>query len=153
MILSLERKKLGGILTELSADTKTGLVEYAIVGVGINCLQREEDFPAQLREMAASLSMVSGKQIQPPQLAAAMTQALFEMSKKLFSEKDRLMASYKEDCITLGKDIVLLRADQTSYGKALDMDSDGGLVVAFEDGTVQTVSSGEVSVRGMYGYL
>ena len=37
--------------------------------------------------------------------------------------------------------------------KAIDLDADGGLIVSFRDGTVQTVQSGEVSVRGMYGYV
>jgi BirA family biotin operon repressor/biotin-[acetyl-CoA-carboxylase] ligase len=39
------------------------------------------------------------------------------------------------------------------HGKAVDVDNDGGLVVAFPDGHQETITSGEVSIRGMYGYV
>ena len=48
---------------------------------------------------------------------------------------------------------MLLRGEEKRYGRALDVDENGALVVAFTDGTVGTVNSGEVSVRGMYGYV
>lgn len=148
-----DKRKLGGILTELSADPKTGLADYAIIGIGINCLQQEADFPPELRSMAASLSMVSGKDILPCCLTAAMVESLVRISGSLLAEKEQIMAAYRKDCITLGKDVVLVNADDKRYGKAIDLDRDGSLLVQFTDGTVQYVSSGEVSVRGMYGYL
>lgn len=151
--LVFEKRKLGGILTELAVDRKTGLVEYAIVGIGINCWQKKEDFPAELQDVAVSLSMVSGKDVDTAQLAGAMIEELARMADELFARKKAIMAAYAESCITLGQQIVLLRGEQTRYGKALDLDEDGGLVVEFADGQVETVSSGEVSVRGMYGYI
>lgn len=147
------QKKLGGILTEVSVDSRTGLLEYAIVGVGVNCLQRKEDFPEELQDMAASLTMVSGKAVSPGMLAAAMTEELYALSDSLLTQKKRIMENYKENCITLGKDVVLVRGEEIRYGRALDLDDSGGLVVDFGNGDVRTVSSGEVSVRGMYGYL
>ena len=86
-------------------------------------------------------------------LAAAMVDALWDMSKSLFSEKTQLMQLYKENCITLGKDIQVLRGDSVRSAKAVDLDEDGGLVVEYADGTRETVASGEVSIRGMYGYV
>ena len=144
-------KKLGGILVEMSVDK--GLVDYAVIGIGINCLQREEDFHPEIREMATSLSLASGKTVPPEKLAAAMVDALWDMSKSLFSEKTQLMQLYKENCITLGKDIQVLRGDSVRSAKAVDLDEDGGLVVEYADGTRETVASGEVSIRGMYGYV
>ena len=151
--LVFDRKKLGGILTELSIDPETGLVDFAIVGIGINCRQTVEDFPPQLRDMAASLSAVAGTDVSPARLAAAMVEALWQMDKTLLTEKSRIMTAYKEHCITLGKDIQVLRGDTVRCGKAVDMDEDGGLWVAFPDGSRELINSGEVSVRGMYGYL
>lgn len=151
--LVFDRKKLGGILTELSIDPETGLVDFAIVGIGINCRQTAEDFPPQLRDMAASLSAVAGTDVSPARLAAAMVEALWQMDKTLLTEKTRIMTAYKEHCITLGKDIQVLRGDTVRCGKAVDMDEDGGLWVAFPDGSRELINSGEVSVRGMYGYL
>lgn len=147
------RQKLGGILTELSADPKTGLTDYAIIGIGINCRQKAADFPPELQKIAASLSMVSNRDLAPCRLAAAMIEALVQMDRSLLTEKARIMDQYRKDCMTLGRDIVLLRSDEKRYGTAIDLDEDGGLVVRFADDTVHTVTSGEVSVRGMYGYV
>ena len=82
-----------------------------------------------------------------------MIEELFFMYEQLFTAKSALMAEYKRNCITLGKDIQVLRADSIRPGKAIDLDEDGGLIVEYSDGTKETVASGEVSVRGMYGYV
>ena len=147
------KKKLGGILTELSVDPGSGLIDYAVIGVGINCLQLPDDFPAELQNTAASLRMVSGTAISPALLAAAMADSLAAMSERLLCEKEQIMDTYRADCVTLGQDVVVLRGESRRYGTALDLDADGGLLVRFMDGQTQIVSSGEVSIRGMYGYL
>lgn len=149
--LVVNGKKLGGILTEMSVDK--GMVEYAVVGIGINCLQTQCDFHPEIQSIATSLTMASGRTIDQAKLAAAMVDALWHMDTVLFTQKARLMAKYKENCITLGKEIRVIRGDSVRPGKAIDLDEDGGLLVEFPDGTTDTVSSGEVSVRGMYGYL
>ena len=149
--LVVDGKKLGGILTEMSVDK--GMVEYAVVGIGINCLQGKEDFPAEIADLATSLSLAAGKTVPPEKLAAAMVDALWNMSGILFTEKAAIMARYKANCITLGKDVQVLRAGTVLQGKSIDLDEDGGLLVAYPDGRREWVSSGEVSVRGMYGYV
>ena len=151
--LVIGKKKLGGILTELCPNPVTGQIDAAIIGVGINCGQSVSDFPPEIQDIATSLQMATGKEISPALLAAKMMEALAEMDCTLLSEKEKIMASYKTDCITLGQDILLVRGDDTQYGTALDLDADGGLIVRFADGSFKTVTSGEVSVRGMYGYL
>lgn len=151
--LVVDRKKLAGILTELSIDPKTGLVDHAVVGIGINCAQRTEDFPKEIRSMACSTAMVTGSKVDCSRLAAAMICALEGMSNRLFSEKATIMAAYRRDCVTLGSEVQVLRSDIRREGTALDIDPDGALLVAFADGSVEAVSSGEVSVRGMYGYV
>ena len=146
------KQKLGGILTELGLTPK-GMVDWAIIGIGINCCQQKEDFPPEIRSIAASLSMVSEAIIDRSRVAAAMMEALHNMDSRLLCAKDSILADYKQDCITLGKDISLLRGDSVRHGHALDIDESGALVVRYEDGTIEAVNSGEVSVRGMYGYL
>ena len=150
--LVYDRRKIGGILTELGF-TNQGLVDYAIIGIGINCTQTELDFPEDIRSIAASLAMVSQTCVETDVVAAAMIQALQKMDSQLLSAKAQILAQYKKDCITLGQEIVLLRGDGKRYGIARDIDPDGGLVVEFQSGTLEVVSSGEVSVRGMYGYV
>lgn len=147
------KKKLGGILTELSVDSKTGLTDYAIVGIGINCRQSEQDFSPELRSMAASLSMAAGKDISPARLAAAMILHLIQMDTVLMTQKAQIMSFYRKNCITLGENVAVHQADRIRFGKAVDLDDNGSLLVEFSDGNMEFVSSGEVSVRGMYGYL
>ena len=150
--LIFQGKKLAGILTELSLRP-SGIVDYAVVGIGINCCQKQSDFPEEIQGMAGSLSMISGKQIDRSRVAAAIVDALWHMDSGLLTGKNSMMDRYRADCITLGKDISLVKADgSVRYGKALDIDSEGALIVRFPDGAMETVNSGEVSVRGMYGY-
>lgn len=145
-------RKLGGILTEIGFSVQ-GNVDWAIIGIGINCSQRQSDFPEEIRNMAGSLSMVSGAAVDRTKVAAAMLDALFRMSESLISGKENIINQYRCDCMTLHRDVVLVRGDEKRYGHALDIDPDGGLVVRFENGAVETVNSGEISVRGMYGYV
>lgn len=150
--LVTQGKKLGGILTELSVDPATGLVRYAIIGIGINCKQAQRDFPDDIRDMAISLETATGKPVDTAALAAAMIRSLQEMDTRLLTQQAAILSRYKGDCITLGKEIVLLRGDEKRYGTAVDIEPDGALRVSYPDGTTEAVSSGEVSVRGMYGY-
>lgn len=146
------KRKLGGILTELRLNAQ-GLVDYAIVGIGINCCQTELDFPEEIRGVAGSLSMVVGTPIDRCRVAAAELDALYAMSCGLLTEKASLLAQYRRDCITIGQEVSLVRGDTVRHGKALDVDDDGALIVRFPDGHEEAVNSGEVSVRGMYGYV
>ena len=150
--LVYRKRKLGGILTELSLNPK-GMVDYTIVGIGINCCQRQEDFAPEIRDMAGSLSMVSGAAIDRAAVAAAMMEALWHMSRTLLTDKPAMLERYRRSCITLGQDISLLRGEDVRYGHAVDVDENGALVVRFSDGHLEAVNSGEVSVRGMYGYI
>ena len=145
-------KKLAGILTELGLDAR-GRVSYAIIGIGLNCCQRPEDFPEDIRDMAGSLASVTGREISRAQTAAAMIRALEQMDRTLLTGKAHILDRYRRDCVTLGREVALIRGDDVRHGTALDIDGEGALVVRFEDGSIQAVSSGEVSVRGMYGYL
>ena len=147
------RRKLGGILTELGLSSR-GTVDYAIIGIGINCCQCEADFAQDIRNIASSLSMVTGKETDRAKVAAAMMDALHRMDQNLLSGKARMLDRYRENCITIGQEVSLLRVGEAvRHGKAVGMDDEGALLVQFTDGTLETVNSGEVSVRGMYGYL
>ena len=150
--LVFKKRKLGGILTELGLNKK-GMVDYTIIGIGINCCQQEGDFPPEIADIAGSLAMATGKPIDRARVAAAMLEALHAMSGSLISGKEDLLNRYRADCITLRRDVVLLRGDEKRYGHALDIDENGALVVRFTDGSTEAVNSGEISVRGMYGYL
>lgn len=146
------KRKLGGILTELGFAPKGGL-DYAIIGIGINCCQQPQDFPPEIRDMAGSLAMMSGLEIRRAQVAAAMLDALFRMSENLLTGKEAMLQQYQKDCVTLGQEVSLVRGEEVRHAQAITVDDSGALVVRFPDGHLEAVNSGEVSVRGMYGYL
>ena len=151
--LVYQKRKLGGILTELGLSA-TGTVDYVIIGIGINCCQCEADFAPEIRDIAGSLSMVTGGDIDRAKVAAAMMESLREMDQILLTKKEEILDDYRNDCITVGQEISLLRVgEEVRHGKAISVDAEGALVVEFADGHLETVNSGEVSVRGMYGYL
>jgi BirA family biotin operon repressor/biotin-[acetyl-CoA-carboxylase] ligase len=147
-----QKRKLGGILTELGFDSQ-GKVSYAVIGIGLNCLQQQADFPPELQEIAASLSMFCEKPIDIAAVAAQVILSLEDMARKLLTEKETILARYRGDCVTLGQDVVILREDSRREAFALDIDDQGALILKFPDGHQEAVSAGEVSVRGMYGYL
>ena len=146
------KRKIAGVLTELGFDSH-GNVDFAVIGIGLNCCQQESDFPVEIRDIAGSLFSVSGKEIDRAVVASAMVDALYRMDAELLTGKAHILNRYRRDCITLGQEISLVRGDDIRHGTASDIDDDGALVVRFADGNTEIVNSGEVSVRGMYGYV
>ena len=149
--LVCEKRKLSGILVELLNDTRGKLC--VIIGIGVNCCQQLTDFPEELRDRAGSLAMVTGRRIDRPKVAAAMMEALADMDRNLLTGKEAMLEQYRRDCVTLGQKISVVRGDEIRHGTALDIGDDGDLIVRFDDGHTEAVSSGEVSIRGMYGYV
>ncbi len=145
-------RKLAGILTELGFGAN-GTLSYAILGIGINCLHTPEDFPPELRSIATSLAQLTHTPIDRAALAAALITAFSQMSDTLLTQKRAMLDVYRRDCVTLGKQISVVRADSIRHGTALDICDDGALTVHFSDGSTENVNSGEVSIRGMYGYV
>ncbi len=146
------KRKLGGILTELSLDSN-GNVSFAVVGIGINCCQKAEDFPEEIRSIATSLQMQTGIPVDRGHVIAAMLISLEDMSQKLCNEKAQIMTQYRQDCITVGQEISVVAGETVRHGTAISVDGEGALLVRFPDGHTESVSSGEVSIRGMYGYI
>lgn len=150
--LVYHKRKLCGILTELGLR-EDGSVDYAVIGIGVNCCQSANDFPPELRDTAASIAMVTGKQPSRERIAAAILDALHQMDSEMLSSQNAIMARYRRDCVTIGQEVSLVKGDTLRHGKALDVRDDGALIVEFSSGSQEAVSSGEVSVRGMYGYV
>ena len=151
--LIMKNKKLGGILTELSFDAKTGLVDYAVIGVGINCTQQPDDFPEELRNIAISLQTATGTPVSREQLAAAMILEFQKMDADLFAQRNAIMDRYRKDCITLNREVTIVRDNDQRIATALDIEDDGALKVRYQDGTVSRIQSGEAQVRGIAGYI
>lgn len=143
--LVVKKRKLCGILTERT--------DGVIVGIGINCAQEEEDFPPELRSTAISMKQILGTAPDRAVLTAELLRQVGFAYEALVSDPAPWLASYKEHCLTLGQPVRVCRSNCTYEAFAEALDAQGGLIVRLPDGTRETVSSGEVSVRGLYGYL
>ena len=149
--LVLGGKKLGGILTELSV-TPDGSVDYVVVGAGVNVNQTAAEFPPELRAVATSIFEQTGKRIDREVLAAEMIRALHHMAQALPGDGVWL-DRYRADCITVGKAVRIFRAGEMHTARADGIGDDGSLLVTYDDGTTGAVTAGEVSVRGLLGYV
>lgn len=151
--LVLERRKLCGILTELSLEAETGLTGYVIPGIGVNCGQRPGDFPPEIRNMAISLEQALNGPVDRCALAAEMVRQYHLAAGDMLTDPGPWLEGYRAHSVTLGRDVQILRGDTVRQAYAEDIDDEGGLVVRFPDGTREIIRAGEVSVRGLYGYV
>lgn len=149
----LDGKKLCGILTELGLESETNALEYLVSGLGVNVNHRPEDFSAEVRPMAASLAQSLGRPVRRAELAAQIILALDRMYAAFPAGKQTYLDKYRADCLTPGNRIQLITPASRQEAYALEIDDRFRLVVELPDGSRQTVSAGEVSVRGMYGYV
>lgn len=144
-------RKAAGILTELSVVAETMETDYVIVGIGVNCAHAE--FPEELRDIATSLRIETGKAVSRCALAAALLREFSRMEDALLTDREAWLREFSERCITIGKDVRIVRAGEERIAHADGIGPEAELLVTYPDGTTGAVASGEVSVRGMYGYL
>lgn len=150
----LNGKKLCGILTEVSLEAETGRLQSMVLGIGINVSQRAEDFSPEVREVATSLLQELGEPVSRPRLAAALLEELDAAYAALLGgDLSAYLAAYRRDCVNLGRTVQLIPfAGGRETAEAVDIDEDFSLVVRGAGGEERTVRSGEVSVRGLWGY-
>ena len=151
----LNGKKLCGILTEMSLEAETGRVQSLVLGIGVNILQKPEDFAPEIRETATSLFQALERPVSRPQLTAALLEELDRAYAALRSgDLSDYLAAYRRDCVNLGKTVQLIPfgGGARETAQAVDIDGEFSLVVRGADGREKTVRSGEVSVRGLWGY-
>jgi BirA family biotin operon repressor/biotin-[acetyl-CoA-carboxylase] ligase len=146
-------KKLVGILTELGLVSESNSLDYLVIGVGVNVNHRPEEFTPDVREMATSLYQALGRPVRRAELAAAVIRALDEMYAKFPQGKQEYLDKYRAACVTTGKQVQLITANARQQAHAVAIDDAFRLVVDLPDGSRQAISAGEVSVRGMYGYV
>lgn len=135
-------RKVSGILTEL-VPTQSG--PAVVIGIGINV--HEQTFSPDAAQVAGYLDAWTDCPVSRSELAEALLEELDGL------ETLDGLREYRAACLTLGRTVRLLRPDGTQQAEALGIDRDYGLIVRYGDGREETVRSGEVSVRGLYGYI
>lgn len=142
-------KKVCGILTEMSAEMD--MVNYVVCGIGINV--NMPNFDDEISNRATSMYIESNKKyVRSEIIAKLLNEFEYWYSKFLDGGLAAILDEYKKSCVTLGRDVNVIYKKETVTGRAIDVDENGSLVVETSDGIIK-VTSGEVSVRGIYGYI
>lgn len=136
--LQIQGKKICGILTEVAPQGGV------IIGIGINC--NTEDFPPELSSIAGSLKEFCGT-VDKSLLLQRLIFRLQELDRCLFSHKAQWLEEYRQRCISLNRDVLLLSPTGQREAFAESLGENGELLVRFPDGTRELVSMGEVSLR------
>ena len=149
----LEGRKLCGILTELELEAETAALRYVVVGIGVNISQTEADFGSEVAPVAVSLAQALGKAPRRAEMARALLDSLDRLYAQFPRQREQWLARYRADCLTVGRPIRVISGAGEREGTALGVEEDFSLRVAWKDGGEEVLSSGEVSVRGLLGYV
>ncbi len=145
----INSKKICGILTELAAEDD--MISYVVCGIGINV--NTEKFDAELAERATSLLIETGKKHKRAEIVQSVLTEFEALYKEFLKNRlDNILPEYEKMCVTIGREVNVVYRNKSINGMAAGIASDGSLIVDTPEGRI-TVSSGEVSVRGMYGYI
>lgn len=142
-------KKLAGILTEMS--TTENKVNYVVAGIGINI--NTPVFSDEISDIATSLYIENGIEYSKEKILADLCSEIEFWYKKFrksgFSE---CREEYISRCITLNREVCIKNGNDSYIGRAVDVNNNGELTVKTDKGDTD-VLSGEVSVRGLFGYI
>ncbi|PXV90243.1 BirA family biotin operon repressor/biotin-[acetyl-CoA-carboxylase] ligase [Lachnotalea glycerini] len=147
----LNRKKICGILTEMSAEMD--YINHIVIGIGINV--NMDTFQNELKEKATSIKIENGYPVKRAELINQVMLCfeeeyeIFMMHHTLEAQKER----YNNMLVSLDKEVVIMEPSKEFIGIARGINSKGELMVEKEDGQMMAIYAGEVSVRGIYGYV
>ncbi|HZL13556.1 MAG TPA: biotin--[acetyl-CoA-carboxylase] ligase [Verrucomicrobiae bacterium] len=139
-------KKVAGILTESSAEPDR--VKHVILGIGLDVNLDANEFPAELKKIATSLKIESGKIISRADLAATILRELNKDYARICTGKFEAVADeWEECCVTIGKNVTAQIGDRKIRGHAEALDDDGALLVRTEHGRLERITGGDVTLE------
>ena len=137
-------KKVCGILTEASISLENGFIDYVVLGVGVNVCAPQNGFPNELENTAGAIFSSSKDDIKN-RLTAEFLNRFMEYSGD--AKRANYAAEYKKRSFVLGRKVLVLRNGNSTGATALDIDESCHLLVRYDDGTTEYLSSGEISVK------
>ncbi len=139
-------KKVCGILTEASVDCESAMINYAVVGIGVNASLPAGDFPEELRQVAGAV--FGAERI--PELRCRLAAAILDNFMALYEQGENgpCFTEYQKRSLVLGRPVNLLSPGREPVpALVLGLEPDFSLRVRLADGSETRVNSGEVSVR------
>ncbi len=152
--LIIDGRKVCGILLEMNSEADK--VNYVILGIGLNYSQSVEDFPKELKDRAISLKLAAaaGSRFDRLSLIKSILRELDSVLKLVKEGSyEKILDVWREYSITLGKEIAFKIKDNGYCGTAIDITGEGRLLVECRDGARRELLSGEISIRGINGYV
>lgn len=155
--LIINGKKICGILSELVNDPATGM-NYVVCGIGINV--NTKSFDIEGCDYASSLYRESGVQWDREELLYGVIYN-FNQCMKSFEQEgtiEFLIEDYNDNLINRNQEVILssdnpeIQAGLEDRYIARGIDKTGALLVEDKTGELHAITTGEVSVRGLYGY-
>lgn len=140
----IDGKKTCGILTEASIDLESGGMDWAIMGIGFNVYEPEGGFPEELKTIAGPIALTRQRDLRS-RIAAAFLKSFHDVCADL--DSGGFAEEYRRRSLLVGQSILVLRGGDTRPATACDIDGECRLLVRYEDGSTEALSSGEVSVR------
>ncbi len=146
----INNKKIAGILTELSAEIER--INYIILGIGINVKTME--FSQEISEIATSLYK-EGHKISRVDIVRNILEEFEKLYIKYINEdsKEEILNICRNYSAIIGKDVYLIKGEEKELIRCLDINQEGNLVVQTKDSIIKEIISGEVSIRGVKGYV
>lgn len=144
-------RKICGILTEMNAEIDR--INYIIVGIGINVNMKE--FPIEIREKATSIFLETGKEQNRLYLLDEVLNQFEKYYDIFLKTKDlsSLMEEYNSRLINKDHKVKILQDENSYEAISKGINENGELIVEDENGNQKEIVSGDVSVRGVYGYV
>ena len=134
-------KKVCGILAEGVIDPKRSVLDAVVIGIGVNVQEPPGGFPEELKEIAGALTGDSVSSTDD--LAAAIAEELWAMLPTIGERS--FLAEYRQRSLVLGKRVRLL--PKNVVATAINIDNNGGLIVRHADDSIETLTTGEISLR------
>lgn len=147
----LHERKICGILTEMVLNDNE--IDYVVVGVGFN-LNRLQ-FDHEIADIAGSIRKETGKQVVRSAFFVDYVKEFLKRYRKFLHTENLapFMDEYNRLLINKGRQVKLVKKGQEMVRTAGGINEKGELIVFDDAGRQETVFSGEVSVRGLYGYV
>lgn len=137
-------RKICGILTEASFSLENGGLDYAVCGIGINVYEPDGGFPEEIRDIAGAVLDAPAEDARN-RLAALVLEGFMRYYREL--SENSFLPGYRSRLLWRGEDINIIRGDDIVPAKLIDTDERCRLMVRYEDGREDTISSGEISIR------
>ena len=139
----IDEKKVCGILTE-GAINANKMLDYAVVGIGINVIAPENGFPDDIKDIATAIFPGNTEENIKEKIVADIVNKLFDMYNGIDTD---FVNRYKQYSYLTGKEINIISGDKTRPATVVDITNDCHLLVKNEKGEIEEISSGDVSVR------